>query len=75
MPSLENTLGRWHSPGGPHVLARFRSPLLAAKPFAVHQVGADEMDGDAAAPEAVNRLPAQRVSAAGPSLSSARDLA
>jgi len=57
------------------VLARFRSPLLAAQPFAVYQVGAGEMDGDAAAPEAVDRLPAQNVPAAGPSLSSARDRA
>ena len=57
MPSLENTLGRWYSPSGPQVLARFRSPLLAAQPFAVYQVGAGEMDGDAAAPEAVDRLP------------------
>ena len=69
MPSLENTLGRWYSPGGPQVLARFRSPLLAAQPFAVYQVGAGEMDGEAAAPEAVDRRPAQRVPAAGPSLS------
>ena len=75
MPSLENTLGRWYSPGGPQVLARFGSPLLAAQPFAAYQVGAGEMDGDAAAPEAVDRLLAQRVSAAGPSLSSARDRA
>ena len=75
MPSLENTLGRWYSPGGPQVLARFRSPLLAARPFAVHQAGAGEMDGDAAAPEAVDRLPVQRVSAVGPSLSGAGDRA
>ena len=52
MPSLENTLGKGYSAGGPQVLARFRSPLLAARPFAVHQAGAGEMDGDAAAPEA-----------------------
>ena len=75
MPSLENTLGRCYSPGGPQVLARFRSPLLAARPFAVHQVDAGEMDRDAAAPEAVDRLAAQSVSAVGPSLSSARDRA
>ena len=56
MPSLENTLGRWYSPGGPQVLARFRSPPPAVQPFAVHQAGAGEMDGDAAAPEAVDRL-------------------
>jgi len=61
MPSLENTLGRWYSAGGPQVLACFCSPLLAAQPFAVYQVGAGEMDGDAAAPEAVNRLPVQGV--------------
>ena len=48
-----------HVVGGPQVLACFHSPLLAAQPFAVHQVGAGEMDGDAAAPEAVNRLPTQ----------------
>jgi hypothetical protein len=47
--------------GGPQVLARFHSPLLAAQPFAVHQVGAGEMDGDAAASEAVDRLPVQGV--------------
>jgi hypothetical protein len=75
MPSLENTLGKGYSTGGPQVLARFRSPLLAAQPLAVHQVGAGEMDGNAAAPEAVDRLPARSVSAVGPSLSSARDRA
>ena len=75
MTSLENTLGRWYSAGGPQVLARFRSPPPAVQPFAVHQAGAGEMDGDAAAPEAVDRLPAQRVSAVGRSLSSARDRA
>ena len=75
MPSLENTLGRWYPADGAQVLARFRSPLPAAQPFAVHQAGAGEMDGDAAAPEAVDRLPAQRVSAVGRSLSSARDRA
>ena len=57
MSSLENTLGKGYSAGGPQVLARFRSPLLAAQPFAVHQVGAGEMDGDAAPPEAIDRLP------------------
>ena len=51
------------------------SPLLAAQPFAVYQAGAGEMDGDAAAPEAVDRLPVQRVSAVGPSLSGAGDRA
>ena len=60
----------WYSPV--RGLARFRSPLLAAPPFAVHQVGGGEMDRDAAEPETVNRL-RYRVSAAGPSLSSARD--
>jgi len=35
MPGLENTLGRWYSAGGP--------PLLAAQPFAVHQMGAGEI--------------------------------
>jgi hypothetical protein len=50
-----------HVVGGPQMLARFRSPLLAAQPFAVHQVGAGEMDGDAAAPEAVDRLPVEGV--------------
>jgi hypothetical protein len=75
MPGLENTLGKGYSAGGPQVLARFGSPPLAAQPFAVHQAGAGEMDSDAAAPEAVDRLPAQSVSAVGPSLSSARDRA
>jgi len=68
-------LGRWHSPGGPHVLARFRSLLLAAKPFAVHQVGAGEMDGDAAAPEGSIASRHSVCLQPGPSLSSARDLA
>jgi hypothetical protein len=66
MPSLENTLGNEYSgrPAGARAL-----------PLAVYQVGAGKMDGDAAAPEAVDRLPAQSVSAVGPSLSSARDRA
>ena len=51
MPSLENTLGKGYSAADPQVLARFRSPPLAARPFAVHQAGAGEMDGDAAGPE------------------------
>ncbi len=66
MPGLENTLGNEYS--GPPAGAR-------ALPLAVYQVGAGKMDGDAAAPEAVDRLPAQSVSAVGPSLSSARDRA
>jgi hypothetical protein len=52
MPSVENTVGEGYSAGGPQVLARFCSPPLAAQPFAVHQAGAGEMDGDAAAPGA-----------------------
>jgi len=43
---LENTLCRWYSAGGPQVLAHWRSPLLAAQPLAVHQVGAGEMDAE-----------------------------
>jgi hypothetical protein len=47
--------------GRAQVLARFDSPLLAAQPFAVHQVGAGEMNRYAAAPEAVDRFPVQGV--------------
>ena len=68
-------LGEHLGQGVPRRCSRFRSPLLAAQPFAVHQVGTGEMDGDAAAPEAVDRLPAQSVSAVGPSLTSGRDRA
>jgi hypothetical protein len=50
-----------HVVGSPQLLARFHAPLLTAQPFAVHQVGAGEMDRDAAAPEAVDRLPVQAV--------------
>jgi len=62
---LGDTLGKGYSPSGPQVLARFRLPPLVAQPFAVYQVGMGEMDGDAAVPEAVDRLPALSVSAVG----------
>jgi hypothetical protein len=48
---LGEHLAQGYSAGGPQILARFGSPLLAAQPFAVHQSGAGEMDGDVAAPE------------------------
>jgi hypothetical protein len=61
-------LGEGHGPepaehvmGGPQVLARFRPPLPAAQPFAVHQVSASEMDGHAAPTETVDRLPVEGI--------------
>jgi pimeloyl-ACP methyl ester carboxylesterase len=35
--------------GGPELLARVHAPVLPTKPFAVHELGAAEVDGDAAA--------------------------
>jgi hypothetical protein len=50
-----------HAVCGAQVVARFCSPLLAPQPFAVHEMGAGELDRDTAAPEAVDRLAVQLV--------------
>ena len=42
--------------GGTQVLACVDASLLAAEPLAVHEVGAGDVDGDAAAPEALDRF-------------------
>jgi hypothetical protein len=41
--------------GGPELLACVHAPVLPTKPFAVHELGAAEVDGDAAAPESLDR--------------------
>jgi hypothetical protein len=50
-----------HAVGGPQLLARIDAALLAAQPLAVHEAGAGEVDRDATATEAVDRLPVERV--------------
>jgi len=60
-------LGRCYSPGGPQVLARFGSPLLAAEPFAIYQVARAGWTARRLRPR--RSIAAQRVPAAGSSLS------
>ena len=56
------------------LLARVDAPVLAPQPLAVEQLGAGEVDRDAAAGQPLDRLAVER-SASSPSLSSARDRA
>jgi hypothetical protein len=43
-----------HLVRGPQLLARVEAPVLATQPFAVHQVGTSEVNGDPAASEAID---------------------
>lgn len=50
-----------HLVSGSQLFARVDAPVFATQPFTVHQVGAREVDGDAAAFEAGDGLAVQRV--------------